>query len=144
MAALIHDDLSVAVYTALKRSREEDKEINYRNVVMSSAGLNIHITVLPFKDRMGTTSLSLICFEPAEQPENHKGRQSAVDFDEIELSRERIKHLEAEVLRQGESLQATVEELETTNEELQSSNEELMVANEELQSANEELQSVNE
>ena len=86
----------------------------------------------------------MICFEPADQPENTKDRQGAVDFDEIELSRERIKHLEAEVLRQGESLQATVEELETTNEELQSSNEELMVANEELQSANEELQSVNE
>ena len=144
MAALIHDDLSVAVYTALKRSREENKEINYRNVVMSSADLTVHITVLPYKDRMGTRSLSLICFEPAEQPEDIKGRLSAVDFDEIELSRERIKHLEAEVLRQGESLQATVEELETTNEELQSSNEELMVANEELQSANEELQSVNE
>ena len=26
MAALIHDDLSVAVYTALKRSREETKK----------------------------------------------------------------------------------------------------------------------
>ena len=144
MAALIHDDLSVAVYTALKRSREENKEINYRNVVMSNAGLNVHIAVLPFKDRAGTNSLSLICFEPADQPENTQDRQSAVDFDEIELSRERIKHLEAEVMRQSESLQATVEELETTNEELQSSNEELMVANEELQSANEELQSVNE
>ena len=145
MSNMVHQDLSVAVFTALKRCKEESKEIHYRNVVMQSEARNVHIRVLPFVDRNTNHRLFLILFEGADDSEGTVATSAnTINFDEIELARERIQHLEAEVQRQGESLQVTVEELETTNEELQASNEELTVANEELQSTNEELQSVNE
>ncbi len=62
-----------------------------------------------------------------------------------------LAHLEEEMQRVRERLQATVEEYETSNEELRASNEELQSMNEELRStteeletSKEELQSVNE
>ena len=144
MSNMVHQDLSVAVFTALKRCKEEGKEIHYRNVVMQSESRNVHIRVLPYIDRGTNHRLFLILFETNDDENVAYNSSNTINFDEIELARERIQHLEAEVQRQGESLQVTVEELETTNEELQASKEELTVANEELQSTNEELQSVNE
>lgn len=143
MSNMVHEDLSVAVFTALKRSKEENKEINYRNVTLKSREGSVHLRVLPFTDKATGQRLFLTVFESADQPSSLPS-DGSINFDEIEQARERIGHLESEVQRQSENLLITVEELETTNEELQASNEELTVANEELQSTNEELQSVNE
>ena len=144
MANMVHQDLSVAIFTALKRCKEENKEINYRNVVLKADDASVHLRVLPFTDRHTGQRLFMTVFQDATERREKPSDNPSINFDEVELARERISHLEAEVQRQGENLQVTVEELETTNEELQASNEELTVANEELQSTNEELQSVNE
>jgi two-component system, chemotaxis family, CheB/CheR fusion protein len=72
---------------------------------------------------------------------------ATVTFEDVT----RNAHLQEEIDRSRNDLQAayeelesTVDELETTNEELQSSNEELQTSNEELQSTNEELETMNE
>lgn len=62
--------------------------------------------------------------------------------DEERLSH--IREIEAEMLRNREVLQQTLDELQTSNEELQSMNEELQSAGEEMQATNEQLQTSNE
>lgn len=145
MSNIMHADLSVALFAALKRAKGEQKEIEYRYVMMDGQSDRASIRVIPFADRVTQQRLFLVVFGVDEDKLNtNKPRHDSLRFDEVELARERIQFLESEVHRQGESLQVTVEELETTNEELQAANEELTVSNEELQSTNEELQSVNE
>lgn len=147
---IIHEDLSVAVSTALYRCEKCQEDIFYTDVILrneKSEDLNINLSVLIVRsgerDSPVTTTNYVIQFQINEDAEKVV-EKSGVAFDPQESSRQRIMDLEAELIKKQEHLQVTIEELETTNEELQSANEELMSANEELQSTNEELQSVNE
>ena len=147
---IIHEDLSVAVSTALYRCEKCQEDIFYTDVILHNDNgddLNLNLSVLIVRSGerespMASTNY-VIQFQVNENAERVV-EKSGVSFDAQESSRQRIMDLEAELVKKQEHLQVTIEELETTNEELQSANEELMSANEELQSTNEELQSVNE
>jgi two-component system CheB/CheR fusion protein len=147
---IIHEDLSVAVSTALYRCEKCQEDIFYTDVILHSddgddLNLNLSVLIVRSGDRespMASTNY-VIQFQINESAERVV-EKPGVSFDAQESSRQRIMDLEAELVKKQEHLQVTIEELETTNEELQSANEELMSANEELQSTNEELQSVNE
>ena len=147
---IIHDDLSVAVSTALYRCEKCQEDIFYKDVSLSDHdGNRISIDLSVFFIRSGERDSPLspvnyvLQFQIVDENSGSDQRY-ATTFDAAESSRQRIMDLEAELVKKQEHLQVTIEELETTNEELQSANEELMSANEELQSTNEELQSVNE
>jgi two-component system CheB/CheR fusion protein len=64
--------------------------------------------------------------------------------EQLEAAYEELQSTNEELETTNEELHSTVEELETTNEELQSTNEELETMNEELQSTNDELQNIND
>ncbi|MBL8221084.1 MAG: hypothetical protein JNL62_17755, partial [Bryobacterales bacterium] len=67
-----------------------------------------------------------------------------ITADTIEVSSDRDRQLERDLLITRENLHSAIEELETSNEELQTLNEELQSNNEELQATNEEFQAANE
>ena len=147
---IIHEDLSVAVSTALYRCEKCQEDIFYTDVILhneETEDLNLNLSVLIVRsgerDSPVTSTNYVLQFQVNDSAEKAV-EKSGVAFDPQESSRQRIMDLEAELVKKQEHLQVTIEELETTNEELQSANEELMSANEELQSTNEELQSVNE
>lgn len=147
---IIHEDLSVAVSTALYRCEKCEEDIFYTDVILhdddgEDLNLNLSVLIVRSGDRESpmTSTNYVIQFQINEDAERVTAKPG-VSFDAQESSRQRIMDLESELIKKQEHLQVTIEELETTNEELQSANEELMSANEELQSTNEELQSVNE
>ncbi|WP_369985698.1 chemotaxis protein CheB [Thalassolituus sp.] len=147
---MIHEDLSVAVSTALYRCEKCQEDIFYTDVTLSDGeGKSHSIDLSVFYIRSGERdsplgSVSYVLQFQVNQTDQESDERYSTTFDAAESSRQRIMDLEAELVKKQEHLQVTIEELETTNEELQSANEELMSANEELQSTNEELQSVNE
>jgi len=78
--------------------------------------------------------------------ETRDASQDNSDLEDMSEA-ERLSHLremEAEMLRNREVLQQTLDELQTSNEELQSMNEELQSTGEEMQATNEQLQTSNE
>ncbi|MHC1791273.1 chemotaxis protein CheB [Solidesulfovibrio sp.] len=143
VAALLHQDLVIAVETGLNKAARENAEVLYKDVRLAGDGesLRLDLTIRPFADPKTGTRLFALTFLEAEAPAE---RSLAEHFDLDAKARQRIFDLENELKYNKENLQATIEEVETTNEELQATNEEMLSANEELQSTNEELQSVNE
>jgi len=141
---IIVDELSVALDTALSRTKTESKPVYYSNIqaVINETPTFVNMQVEYFPEKNGDDAyFSVVLSEPDAQLVPKRTSES---FDHSEESRQRIRDLENELLHKQEHLQVANEELETTNEELQAANEELMSSNEELQSTNEELQSVNE
>lgn len=141
---IIVEELSVALDTALSRSKAESKPVSYSNIqtTINDQPAMVDMQVEYFPDRGGMEACySVVLMEADAKPVMKSGSSS---FDHSEETRQRIRDLENELLHKQEHLQVSNEELETTNEELQAVNEELMSSNEELQSTNEELQSVNE
>jgi two-component system CheB/CheR fusion protein len=63
--------------------------------------------------------------------------------EELDYTKERLRHSLEEQQATNEELMSSNEEMASTNEELQSTNEELETTREEMQSLNEELQTVN-
>ncbi|MGQ7846538.1 CheR family methyltransferase [Granulosicoccus sp. 3-233] len=141
---IIVEELSVALDTALSRSKTESKPVNYSNIqtTINDQPAMVDMQVEYFPDKGGMEAYySVVLMETNTKHEMKLGTSS---FDYSEETQQRIRDLENELLHKQEHLQVANEELETTNEELQAANEELMSSNEELQSTNEELQSVNE
>ncbi len=141
---IIVEELSVALDTALSRSKTESKPVTYSNIqaIINDQPTMIDMQVEYFPDKGGMEAYySVVLMEGAAKRASKLGETV---FDYSEETQQRIRDLENELLHKQEHLQVTNEELETTNEELQAANEELMSSNEELQSTNEELQSVNE
>ena len=141
---LIVPELTVALDTALSRSRSEGKPVLFNNIPVDINGEQTPVTMQTefFESDKVSSSYYSVTLKEVVSPQVN--RRDTENFDIGEETFQRIRDLENDILHKQEHLQATNEELETTNEELQSANEELMSSNEELQSTNEELQSVNE
>ncbi|HLK89149.1 MAG TPA: chemotaxis protein CheB [Polyangia bacterium] len=142
---LVDAELKMVLVGGLKRAIIEPAAIVYRNVRISGhdGERTYKVTIQRIGSRGGGAPHLLVSFEPMQAT----GATEVPPGTEIEMdqvSRDRLRVLEAELAHTKESLQSAIEELETSNEELQASNEELQTSNEELQSTNEELQSVNE
>ena len=134
--------LSVIIGTGLKKLRENEIEVTYKNVllVIEKEEKYFDLTIRRFLDK---DALSILLFHE-EEAESKGFISPPIYFDHNSTISERVVDLEQELFYTQQNLQTTIEELETSNEELQSTNEELIASNEELQSTNEELQSVNE
>jgi two-component system CheB/CheR fusion protein len=142
--SLLVDDLKIAVSTALKTVRDEDRRVAYDSVPVRGmhTAADVALVVSPVSGRdSGNAGYSAILFLERGNPSVPEGAES---YDVNEAAAKRISNLENDLSRSQTDLKKTVSELETVNEELQATNEELLTANEELQSSNEELQSVNE
>jgi len=141
---IIVEELSVALDTALSRSKTESKPVNYTNIqtMVNGQASMVGLQVDYFPDKNSDDAYYSVVFTDSDSQVH--APKSGSNFDYSEETQQRIRDLENELLHKQEHLQVANEELETTNEELQAANEELMSSNEELQSTNEELQSVNE
>jgi two-component system CheB/CheR fusion protein len=145
---MVNDDISLAVSSALHKSKASQSLIEYVDMKTASDNdqyVSFNLRASYCSDNLNAKSNGYywLIFDTQEYQRQDDNLISK-SFDMSEQTQQRIEELELELKQSKESLQLTVEELEATNEELQSSNEELMSANEELQSTNEELQSVNE
>jgi len=140
---MVPTNLSVAIGTAIKKAREELKEIKYKNLLINkNESKQVKLVVKPL-ERVGKEYIAI--FLEVYTPDSSEAfKADSLIFDHDSAYNQKIFELEQELYYTKQSLQTTIEELETSNEELQSTNEELIAANEELQSTNEEMQSVNE
>ncbi len=141
---IIVEELSVALDTALSRSKVEVKPVFYSNIqtTIGEKPAMVDMQVEYFPEKNGDSAYFSVVLSDSEMKTTT--RKTSAVYDYSEETQQRIRDLENELLHKQEHLQVANEELETTNEELQAANEELMSSNEELQSTNEELQSVNE
>lgn len=141
---IIVTELSVALDTALSRSKTEVKPVFYSNIktTINDEPARVDMQVEYFPEKNGDDVYFSVVLSESDSKSTVK--RSPETYDYSEETQQRIRDLENELLHKQEHLQVANEELETTNEELQAANEELMSSNEELQSTNEELQSVNE
>lgn len=141
---IIVAELSVALDTALSRSKTEVKPVFYTNIktTVNDEIALVDMQVEYFPEKNGDDAYFSVVLSDSESEKILKKTTETMNFGEE--THQRIRDLENELLHKQEHLQVANEELETTNEELQAANEELMSSNEELQSTNEELQSVNE
>lgn len=144
VAKIVHDDLSVAVGTAVHKCRKDRKEIIYKGISIHREKdiIVVDLKIRPVFVQKGYTGYVIVEINEKKSIDNPE--EIGEHFDARKNRDQRIKDLELDLQLTRENLQATVEELETSNEELQATNEELLASNEELQSTNEELQSVNE
>ncbi len=141
---LTDSSLSGLISNALRKARQSQQTVRYRDVLLSRKDTQLSLTfvVEPFFDDKSKRQFFLLIFQGAEKVAT--STESIKDLPVGDERQLRLQEVEHELQLTRENLQATIEELETSNEELQATNEELMSANEELQSTNEELQSVNE
>jgi len=141
---IIVGELSVALDTALSRSKTEAKPVFYSNIqtTVNDQPALVDLQVEYFAEKGGDDAYYSVVLSDSETKVIAK--RTSETYNHNEETQQRIRDLENELLHKQEHLQVANEELETTNEELQAANEELMSSNEELQSTNEELQSVNE
>ena len=142
---LVGPELKMVLVGGLKRAIIEPTAIVYRDVRVSEreGDRSYKVTIQRIGSRGGGAPHLLVSFEPMPVTgASPRPPEAEIEMDQV--SRDRLRALEAELTHTKESLQSAIEELETSNEELQASNEELQTSNEELQSTNEELQSVNE
>ncbi len=145
LVTIIHPELRLELRTALFKASQNGKAVEARAVRMHRDGRDVfvHITVRPWKSN--DLDLVVVSFDEVEETmrqtaDGHAGRQGGV-----------VEELEAELKREREHLQVSLERSETSTQELKASNEELQAINEELRSTSEEfetgkeeLQSVNE
>lgn len=142
--------LSIVIRAALHKVRKEQREVEYRDILIKDGGQQhaIHLVAKPIQ--VANNTLTVVFFERVKETENRTidlPAETPTDTGYVIISDhagQHIKELEHELLQAKASLQSATEELDTSNEEFQAVNEELIVANEELQSTIEELQSVNE
>ncbi|HSY41030.1 MAG TPA: CheR family methyltransferase, partial [Polyangia bacterium] len=142
---LVGPELKMVLVGGLKRAIVEPAAIVYRDVRISDRESErvYKVTIQRIGSRGGGAPHLLVSFEQTAPTAGARPQpETEVEMDQV--SRDRLRAIEAELAHTKESLQSAIEELETSNEELQASNEELQTSNEELQSTNEELQSVNE
>lgn len=141
---MAREGLRVPLGSAIRRAAAERQEVVEPQVQVQVNGevAILDLIVTPFDGPASAGELLLVVFKEVDpRPLSHQG-----DTGETagEAGQGQVAHLEQELRRTREYLEATVQDLEASNEELQSANEELQSANEELISAKEEMQSVNE
>lgn len=141
---MLCDDLKIAVSTALKSAKDENKQVAYDKVPLHTkhAVTEVAVVAAPIRNKAdeSNTYYAVLFLEAGVK----SIPSDAAHYEVNEAASKRISNLESELAQSQTELKKTVSELETVNEELQATNEELLTANEELQSSNEELQSVNE
>ena len=140
---MVRNDLKIAVSTALREARIQEKRMIYDEVPVQIDQNPEYISIVsePVKDQHGQkTSFTALAFVREKRPIEGDMKHYQIDT----AAAQRISDLERELKITKDHLRKTVTELESVNAELQAANEELLTANEELQSSNEELQSVNE
>ncbi|MFM0327517.1 CheR family methyltransferase [Caballeronia glebae] len=147
LLTLINPDLRLELRIALFQALRHGKSVDAERVrfTRGTASSYVNMTVRPFHDAAGGDVLAVF-FDEAEETTLPKAPE-ITPTDESPV----VAHLETELRRVKELLQATVEhsnvsseELKASNEELQAINEEMRSASEELETSKEELQSVNE
>ena len=138
-------DLSLAIATALRKSRKENAMVRYQGIKVrhDQATSLVDLKAEPMSLGHNATAVTLIFLEEAESLQTPSPSEGD-EFDQSKRSTERIGELEEEIDALREELRSSVEERETSAEELQATNEELIASNEELQSSNEQLESINE
>ena len=140
---MIRNDLKIAVSTALREARIQEKRMVYTEVPVQIDQTPEYITIVsePIRDQHGQkTYFTALAFVREKRLIEGDMKHYQIDT----AAAQRISDLERELKITKDNLRKTVTELESVNAELQAANEELLTANEELQSSNEELQSVNE
>lgn len=159
---MVHDELAIALRTAIASARKKAIPIKKRNVAFEHNGKSrmVDLSVIPMEEpASGMGRCYLILFEAAAPLiETHRKTRDRLPLKASDLARRTIleqkrelqatrallkEHLGAhETLR--EDYQSANEEMLSANEELQSTNEELETSKEELQATNEELTTVND
>ncbi len=149
---LVRPDLRSVVTTALDRIRSPELLPFERRLRADFGGegrLFVNVRLEAVSEGDSDTDLYLLTMQEENRPIQTVPQADIVvedgrNMETIDLLRQNVEDLEAELQGSEETLQAMIEELATSNEEMQATNEELMASNEELQSTNEELYSVNE
>ncbi len=139
---MVPQSVSILLNTAGRKALNRNEEIRIPEVPLGKhpAQKSISIRIVPFEDALAGGAGLLVFFEDVTGP----CVTTSIGANIEEVTRQRLKELEDELIVARENLQSAVQDLEAANEELQATNEELTASNEELQSTNEELQSVNE
>ncbi len=147
LVTIVHPELRLELRTALFKAMQSGKSVEAHTVQMQREGRDVfvNITVRPFQGRGYDGALAIVAF--VEVDDSMRRADSQPDAKDRDI----VEQLEAELKREKESLQESLEysetsteELKASNEELQAINEELRAASEELETGKEELQAVNE
>jgi two-component system, chemotaxis family, CheB/CheR fusion protein len=142
---MAREGLQLDLAVAVRHASVSESAIVHRGVRVKTNGheVSVDLKVKRLTQPENLKGLFLVAFDRIEPvPERREPEPLAPGDDGA--ARERLKELEAELIRVKEVHQTTIEELESANEELKSTNEELQSTNEELQSANEELETSKE
>ena len=141
---MVAPPLQLPLSTAFNQARKSKGFVHYNTIKLPAEDGErmVRLRVLLHKGSRFITDFFVVLIQPEDFTLTTSQELNLEDFEQA--AAQRIFELEAELQKNRDSLQATIEELETTNEEQQSTNEELTASNEELQSTNEELQSLNE
>ncbi len=141
---MVGPELRLPMAGAMQRALKERTSVVYDglNLTLADQERPYRLVVKPIVAAGLRLGHLLITIELLDGPPARASR--ATELNPVELSRDQLISMEAELRHTKENLQATIEAFESSNEELQAANEELLASNEELQSTNEELQSVNE
>lgn len=148
LLALVHPDLRLDLRAALSQAVPTGKSVEARHIRIERDGqvgyVNMEVRAIHLPE--GNLDLTLVLFDEVDESIS-TGDQPATESHRDAV----VRHLEGELVKTREQLQATIEqheistaELKASNEELQSINEELRSATEELETSKEELQSINE
>ena len=141
LTKMLPANLGLSVNTALARARAQAEPVSLEAVgfEVDGAHLSVDVHAQPLGLDEPENDFALVVL--ADTPDIEAAGET---FELEDAARRRIRSLEQQLDVSREDLRHTVEALENANEELQATNEELIASNEELQSTNEELQSLNE
>ena len=139
--ALVLPELRLELRMALYQALQTGNSVEAHQVMTKRDGSTffVNMIVRPFTDEIAATGFVLILFEEIERTMNPPPGENAIEPKDLVLNQ-----LEAELQRNKQKLQETIEHAEISNEEHRASNEELQAINEELRSATEELETSKE
>ncbi|MGY3266373.1 CheR family methyltransferase [Lysobacter sp. HA35] len=137
---VVHPELRLELRTALFQAVHTGKSVEARRVKIDRGGKPFFVNMVarPFRDPDAGGEFVLVLFDEVEDTMSADPSITGSERDAVML------HLEEELHRTKERMQATIEQSETSSEELKASNEELQAINEELRSATEELETSKE
>ena len=139
--SLVLPELRLELRMALYQALQTGNSVEAHRVMTQRDGSTffVNMIVRPFTDEIAATGFVLILFEEIERTMNPQPGENTVEPKDLMLNQ-----LEAELQRNKQKLQETIEHAEVSNEEHRASNEELQAINEELRSATEELETSKE
>lgn len=139
--ALVLPELRLELRMALYQALQTGNSVEAHRVMIKrdETTFFVNMIVRPFNDDVAAAGFALILFEEIERTMNPQPGPNAMEPKDIILNQ-----LEAELQRNKQKLQETIEHAEVSNEEHRASNEELQAINEELRSATEELETSKE